>query len=299
MKRLALLAVALVLPSLVLQPAGRAAEASPKHVRLLAIGNSFSGNATHDLPGIVEAAGDKLTFKTISIGGCPLQKHWANAEAFQRGSTNATARAWEALASEKWDFVTLQQYSMDSYKAETYRPFAKQLFDYIRAKVPTAEVVFHETWAYREDDPLFKGGFTQRDMYWKLREAYETVAGELGCRIIPVGDAFQNARSDPSWKGVFPDPSFDYKNPRPPALPDQTHSLNGGYTWLNGTTLKYDGHHANASGSYLAAAVWYEFLFGHSVVGNAFVPRNVSAADVAILQRIAHQTVAEGLKPKK
>lgn len=274
-----------------------AADSAPKQVKLLAIGNSFSSNTTHFLPGIVTAGGDKLLFKHIMIGGCPLEKHWKNAEAFQHGSTNTQARAWAALTAEKWDFVTLQQYSMHSYKLETYRPFAKELHDYIKAQAPAAEIVFHETWAYREDDPLFKKDFTQQDMYWSLRKAYETVAGELGCRIIPVGDAFENARRDAAWKGVFPDPAFDAKKAKAPALPDQTHSLNKGYAWA-GKALKYDGHHANTAGEYLGAAVWYEFLFGHSVVGNSFVPPGMNAADVAILQRIAHQTVTDGLKPK-
>jgi hypothetical protein len=36
-----------------------------------------------------------------------------------------------------------------------------------------------------------------------------------------------------------------------------------------------------------------------SIVGNTFVPPGMTAADVAILQRIAHETVTEGQKPKK
>jgi len=294
------LAIAFV--AALLLTAANAAEQAPKHVKLLAIGNSFSGNATHYLPGIVEAGGDTLTFKHISIGGCPLGRHWTNADAFQHGATNADALAWKALPSAKWDFITLQQYSMFSYKLETYRPFAKQLRDYVKAQAPTAEIVIHETWAYREDDPLFKKDFTQQKMYSGLRNAYETTASELGCRIIPVGDAFQNARADAAWKGVFPDPKFNYGQPQYPALPDQTHSLNRGYSWTKGKDDKWhltlDAHHANSAGEYLAAAVWYEFLFGHSVVGNKFAPKDVPPADIAILQRIAHQTVAEGAKPK-
>jgi hypothetical protein len=295
------LTIALVLCGLL--ATASAADTAPKQVKLLAIGNSFSANATHYLPGIVEAGGDKLIFKHIMIGGCPLEKHWKNAEAFQQGSTTAQARAWAALTADKWDFVTLQQYSMHSYKVETYRPFAKQLYAYIKAQAPSAEIVIHETWAYREDDPLFKDGFSQQDMYWGLRKAYETIAGELGCRVIPVGDAFENARRDAAWKGVFPDPQFDYKKPQQPALPDQTHSLNRGYSWTKGKDGKWhftlDGHHANAAGEYLAAAVWYEFLFGHSVVGNTFAPKELPAADLAVLQRIAHETVTGGLKPQK
>lgn len=289
---------------LLLAPLAHAADdRAAKHVRLLAIGNSFSQNATHYLPKIVEAAGDQLTFRTISIGGCPIDKHLRNAMAFRDGSTAATARAWAVLKAEKWDFITIQQYSRISFEVETYRPFAKQLHDYIKSQAPKAEIVIHETWAYRVDDPLFKEGFTQQDMYWGLRNAYETIARELGCRILPVGDAFENARLDREWAGVFPDPNFDYKNPKHPALPDQTHSLHRGHFWAPGKDgkqeLKMDGHHANTAGEYLGAAVWYEFLYGRSVVGNTYAPNTINAADAAILQRIAHQTVAGGLKPAK
>ena len=135
-------------------------------------------------------------------------------------------------------------------------------------------------------------------MYWKLRGAYESVAGALGCRLVPVGDAFENARRDGAWGGVFPDPAFDARTARRPALPDQARSLHGGYAWA-GDSLRYDGHHANTAGEYLGAAVWYEFMFGRSIVGNTFVPPGMTAANVAILQRIAHETVAEGLKPRK
>ena len=280
-----------------------AAENTPKHVRLLATGNSFSRNATQFLPDIVKAGGDTLTLRQISLSGAPIEVHWRNAAAFQQGETNAAARAWAALKAEKWDFVTFQQSSMNSFKIETYRPFAKQLHDFIKTQAPTAEVVIHETWAYREDDPLFNKEFSPHDMYRQLHTAYITIAGELSCRIIPVGDAFQNARADAAWKGVFPDPNFDYKNSKPPALPDQTHSLNVGYSWKsdkNGkVSLALDAHHASTAGRYLAAAVWYEFLFGHSVVGNPFTPPELSAADVAVLQRIAHQSVADSLKPKQ
>ena len=297
------LGITLVLTSFSVPSIAATGEFTPKHVKLLATGNSFSRNATQFLPDIVKAGGDSLTLKQISLSGAPLAVHWTNAAAFQSGATNAQAAAWSALKEQKWDFVTFQQSSMNSFKVETYRPFAKLLHDYIKTQAPTAEVVIHETWAYREDEPLFNKDFSQRDMYAQLRQAYSTIASELGCRLIPVGDAFQNARTDPAWKGVFPDPNFDYKNPKHPALPDQTHSLNVGYSWKtdkNGKmSLALDARHASIAGRYLAAAVWYEFLFGHSVVGNTFTPQELTAADVAVLQRIAHQTVADSLKPKK
>ena len=100
--------------------ASLAAEPTPKHVRLLAIGNSFSQNATHYLPGIVEAAGDKLTFRTISIGGCPLERHWKNADAFQHGSVDPLARAWTALIGSHATHVLVHEHAwLDDQGART------------------------------------------------------------------------------------------------------------------------------------------------------------------------------------
>ncbi|MGI6098719.1 MAG: DUF4886 domain-containing protein [Kiritimatiellia bacterium] len=184
-----------------------------------------------------------------------MAKHWANAEAFQRGATNKMAQAWSKLTAEEWDFITIQQFSMHSFRVETYQPFASNLCAYIRQQRPKAEILMHETWAYRGDDPIFKKNFSRLDMYWKLRDAYYGVADQLGCRVLPVGDAFENALRDSEWGGTFPDPAFDRKTAKPTALPDQSRSLHVGYVW-SGDKLRYDGHHANKAGEYLGAASW-------------------------------------------
>ncbi len=284
--------------------------AAGKHVRLLAIGNSFSGNATRFLTDIVKASGNgnRLTLGHAALPGCSLATHWKNAELAEEDPPSPKAKAYagktlkQLLAADAWDFIIIQQYSMDSCRVETYRPYARQLYDYIRKQAPQAEVLVHETWAYRADDPLFKNGRpTQHGMYRDLRQAYETIAKELGCRLIPTGDAFENARLSPDWPGTFPDPNYDYVKPEHPKLPDQRHSLHAGYSWGKNKDgswrLGMDGHHANVAGEYLGGAVWFEVLYGQSVVGNAFVPKGLTPEDVAILQRIAHRTVSEGLRP--
>ena len=133
-------------------------------------------------------------------------------------------------------------------------------------------------------------------MYQGLANAYRTIAAELGARLIPVGDAFHQADTDPQW-GYRPDTKFDFKNAQPPALPDQTHSLHVGWRWAKPKDgppkLGMDGHHANTAGEYLGACVFYEVLFGDSVVGNAFVPPGLDPAYARFLQETAHQAVAD------
>ena len=278
-----------------------------KTVRLLTVGNSFSGNATEYLGKIAQAAGNVLVHRSASIGGGTMAQHWAKVEQYEkepqdpRGLYASKRSLKQELQAEPWDIVTIQQASIVSHDLSTYRPFAAQLRDYIKKFAPQAEVVVHQTWAYRRDDPRFTKPSsapgqpaTQQAMHEGLTKAYETIAAELGARIIPTGDAFQLANTDPAWS-YQPDPKFDLKNAQPPALPDQTHSLNVGYQWKKGTdgktTLTMDGHHASAAGKYLAACVWYELLFNESVAGNSFVPKEISADDARYLQKAAHQAV--------
>jgi hypothetical protein len=197
--------------------------------------------------------------------------------------------------------VTIQQASIRSHDVSSYRPYASQLRDYIKKGAPQAEVLMHQTWAYRCDDPRFsvkapKPGepATQEAMYQGLTSAYRTLAAELGLRLIPVGDAFHLADAHATW-GVRPDTTFDFKGAQPPSLPGQAHSLHVGWRWQKTAAgklkLTMDGHHAGPAGEYLGACVFYEVLFGESAVGNAFVPPSIPSDQARFLQETAHQAV--------
>jgi hypothetical protein len=281
----------------------------PKTVRLLTVGNSFSHNATHYLGELAKAAGDTLILHEANVGGASLELHWGKAVAFEKNPDDknglyAGGRSLKGeLTSGKWDFITLQQASIKSHDVTTYRPFAGQLMDYIRQNAPGATVLLHETWEYRADDPRFaqKAAVagepaTQDEMYQGLSGAYRAIARELGVRLLPVGDAFHLANHDPQWGYRASAKKFDPNKAKPGELPDQTHSLNVGWTWKKQADGKLkigmDGHHANAAGEYLGACVWYEVMFGRSAEGNAFVPPGLDPAEAKYLQRTAHQAVA-------
>lgn len=284
------------------EPAANVAQTrQPKTVRLLTVGNSFSQNATHYLGDLVSAAGHVLVHKQASMGGATMAQH---CEKYQRhaqdpkdpkglyGDKHSLA---EKLEAERWDFVTIQQASVRSFDLATYRPYAKDLCAIIKKHAPQAEILLHQTWAYRCDDPWFQGKgkpglpTSQEAMYRGLTDAYQTIAGELGLRLIPSGDAFFLADTDPVW-GYKADPSFDPRQAKMPALPDQTHSLHAGWRWVKGK-LSMDGHHANVAGKYLAACVFFESLFDQSVVGNSFVPTELDADYARFLQQTAHRAV--------
>jgi len=284
--------------------------AAGKTVRVLTIGNSFSQNATKYLGDLAKASGDTLVLRGANVGGASMELHWSKAEAFEKAPSDKAGLysgkgLRELLASEPWDFVTIQQASIKSHDIANYRPFAAQLARYVKQHAPNAQLVIHQTWEYRIDDPRFtkpsdKAGEpkTQEEMHRGLTDAYTTIAAELGAGRLPVGDAFHLADRDATWGYQVSEKPFDFKKAQPGELPQQLHSLHVGWIWRKPKTggkpvLTMDGHHANQAGEYLGACVWYESLFGKSAVDNRFVPKGLDPEYAGFLRATAHRAVAE------
>ncbi len=53
-------------------------------ISILAIGNSFSNDATYYLNDILEASGVENRVVNLYIGGCSLERHWQNIEGNKR-----------------------------------------------------------------------------------------------------------------------------------------------------------------------------------------------------------------------
>lgn len=280
------------------------APAMARTLRLFVVGNSFSNNATHYLPDLAKAGGHELIMAKASTGGCSLERHWNALAADLADPADAKGKIYagkslrENLGADPWDVITLQQYSMLSPDPDTYRPFARKLYEQLKALRPGAEIVLHQTWAYRVDAAKFgqtaagRNAADNREMWEKSRVAYQQTARELGVRLIPTGDAFWRVNSDPQWS-YRPDDQFDAKQAVKPALPAQTHSLHVGYRWGKDDKLGKDANHANVAGEYLGALVWYGFLFGESPEQLAFVPPGIEPEFAAHLRKIAWQVVRE------
>lgn len=279
-----ILAVALVLPA-------HAAERDS--LKLLTIGNSFSNDALGYLPNIAKAGNKQLLVGRASLGGCSLERHARHLREAEAGDPKGKAYDGrslpEILASQPWDIVTIQQWSQLSFKPETFQPHADELIAAIRKLAPTAEIVVHQTWAYREDHDWFKksDGFTPAKMYEGARDTYKNFADGKGFRVLPVGDALNLARQTPRWTFV-PDAAFDFKNPPAGRLPDQRTSLNVGWYWKKNkdgpASLILDAIHCNTAGKYLAGSVWYQVLFNTDTVPTGFTPQGLAAEDAADLR---------------
>jgi hypothetical protein len=201
--------------------------------RILFIGNSYT--YFNNLPALVSElarAGQQCEVQTqmIAPGGKRLKDHWESSVAHQ------------ALNSQAWDFVVLQDQSTlgTNYyfegKArvggdEIFRPYAERWADEIRKHHATP--VFFLTWARRaapEDQSA-------------LNYAYIHTAETTHSVLAPVGLAWSRVREA--------DPSVD---------------------------LYYsDGSHPSPAGSYLAACAIYSAIFRKSP---ANLPARISGAPV-------------------
>ena len=239
-------------------------------MNILAIGNSFSQDATRYLHDIAQA--DKLDLKVVNlyIGGCSLETHWNNvlnnsssySYELNGKPTEKMISIKDALISDKWDYVTLQQVSHKSINYTTYQPYLTNLSDYIKQHAPQAQQLIHQTWAYEEGFERLTielGYSSQYDMFCDLKSAYEKASKDLGnLKIIPCGEAFQIAIKN-GIKHLF-----------------------------------RDGYHASlGAGRYLLGAVWYEALTGRNVLHNTFkkLDEPVSDEEMDILKRCAHEAV--------
>lgn len=292
-----------------------------REIRVLGIGNSFTSNAFSFLhPMGTRSANFRIVLGQAIIGGCSMEKHMRLANLHETSPDDPEGRPYsltsvgedgvnvktrvglrELLASKDWDVVTIQQLSAQSPDIANYRPYARQLYDYIKRYAPRAEVVLHQTWAYRTDgdfDRVFpdKPSYGQAEMYRDLSVAYRTIAGELDVRMIPVGAAFQVAREA---RPYVADSASNRDRLRPPQLPKDKNSLCAGWSWDSSDPprLKCDTHHAGIRGKYLAAAVWFEFLTGANVRAEGIRIETLTDEEAEFLSDIAHQVVAHRRRP--
>jgi|GEM_PF-368630 len=288
------------------------AQAAEDSIRLLAIGNSFAENALTYFSDIAEAAGKQVQIGKACLGGCDLERHMRHVDAYEADPSDPEGSPYadgekslrQLLEQEPWDYVTIQQVSHKSFRPASYHPHVDRLIAYVHKYAPQAEIVIHQTWAYRDDHGFFGEPDLNTDsMYQRLCAAYDALSEATGFRQIPSGDAMEAARQDPNWGPFVPDPDFDPATAVYPELPqNDLHALhNGWYGWKKdektGTYfLSRDCIHANREGKYLLGCVWFEFFFGPSVVGNSFLPSGMSREDASILQRIAHRVAGRSIR---
>ena len=208
-------------------------------MKILSIGNSFSQDAQRYLHEIAAANGKNLKCVNLYIGGCSLKQHYFNMLddekayefEFNGMSTGIKVSIREALKSDDWDCITLQQASHESFDFKLYIPYIEKLAEYVRLYLPKAKILLHQTWAYCDDtEKLSSTGYAHTsDMFHDIKAAYHKAAERIHADdIIKSGQAMLNAYE---------------KNP---------------------DIIYRDGFHASLGfGRYLLGLTWYRALYGN------------------------------------
>jgi len=169
-------------------------------LKVLAIGNSFSEDGTRYLYEIAQAGPVKVKVVNLMVGGCSLHHHHINATGnfrnyhmFLNGMYSGfKVTLQEALLSDKWDVITIQQVSRQSVDYNTYQPYLNFMVDYIRTYVPEAKLYMQETWAYEEGSKLLCETMKyekSEDMLKDVRASYIKAAEAIQADgMIPSGE---------------------------------------------------------------------------------------------------------------
>lgn len=274
--------------------------------KVLTIGNSFTWSLKADLPAIAKAQGDKLTLAFANHGGCTIQKHWKYAkeeeskpEVKRYKYKGKPAKLRDILAAEKWDIVTIQQASPKSWVKGSFYPELDELVAYVKKHAPDAEIVFQQTWAYRNDDPRLKKWGGQKAMYEGIYNNYKEASAKFGFRVIPSGLAVELARAAQPVKFVPVEKSvIEEAKKSQKTVIAQPGSLFVGWGWRKNRKtgkieLRRDSIHLNNRGQYLQSCVWYGFIFKKSPLEIKYQGRNLKADDAAMLRECADKALKE------
>ena len=183
-----------------------------RSIKILMIANSFGDDTVQWVHEIGNDLGIDFTIANLYIGGCILATHLSNleskAKAYEYVTYNKNTQKWSripntsiqgALEKEDWDYISLQQGSYESGRAESYGTI-DTIMDGILALKPNVEFLWNMTWAYQQDSghsSFHIYNHDQMTMYNGIINAVKTkvVPNERFKYIIPNGTAVQNART--------------------------------------------------------------------------------------------------------
>ena len=252
-------------------------------LKLLCIGNSFSVDAMEWVGEIAADLGyTEVVFGNLYIGGCYIDRHIKEIEGSltnytyyletgtaEGGLAKVSTRAYlatDAIVSDNWDFISLQQGSARSYSEEHYANLPV-LIDYVTSMCPNATLVWHQTWAYADWYANEKYNITQENMYNGILDCVQNsvMTNEEIKILVPSGTAIQNAR-----------------------------------TSYLGDTLNRDGTHLDYGvGRYIAALTFMAALTGADISEIEWAPTNIGedVRDVdAAARAVAIESVINALK---
>lgn len=307
-----LLATACIVPL-----GANANEESQKPVlKILAIGNSYTNNATQYISKIAESMGLDIKAASLYKDGCMVQGHLERYEAYEKlghdayyASSNSIKyihlnvngvadtsilSMQEAIASDDWDFIVMHQAPNSCDKLEKYwteeNPDLVTLYTYIQAELKKnnntkCEIVFNQGWSFSHEmsiDNNYKwypvDYENTRDFFLKIEKTVDEAA-----KIVQ------------REKGL--DAPLDII-PSGKAMQLAKDEFGFGDTYGEADSLYADfiSHLSNPIGRYMIANLWIEKFtakagFPVDCRNATYVPEGLSAENAAILRSIAHEVM--------
>lgn len=218
-----------------------------KATRILFIGNSYTYyyNMSGTFAAMAVSEG-----KSISV--CEISKSGYSMKEYANTSNSYGAQVYEKLTTQKWDYVILQENSVNltnNCESDSY-PYIRKIAEL--AENAGAQVVIYMVPTYSKeftwtdsDDLTYEYSPTQR-MYLLGKNTY-SIANEIGAKVAAVGYSFEFC------KNVYEDVNLYYK----------------------------DNVHPSYAGSYLAASVIYSTVFEESPLGIDYIPQDYTMNSVS------------------
>lgn len=153
-------------------------------MNILAIGNSFTQDGVKYLKRIADNQGVEMTIVSLVIGGCSLSDHYRYIKSDNKNYQMEFNGDWtgfhmgikDVILDRKWDVITIQQFSVESPRYETYQPYLNYIVDFFREYAPGAKVYIQQVWSYENDSPILKNWTSYKDteeMFVDTKAAYE------------------------------------------------------------------------------------------------------------------------------
>ena len=174
-------------------------------MKILSIGNSFSQDATRYLNAMAKSCNIELKTVNLYIGGCSLKSHYYNILEDEKKylfeyngeGTGIYVTVKEALMSDDWDYITVQQVSCQANDYVTYQPYLDTLIEYVKKYCPHSKILVHQTWAYENASKRLNdlmGYNSDTDMFNDVKKAYDKAYKAIKAEgIIPSGEVMIGA----------------------------------------------------------------------------------------------------------
>lgn len=288
----------------------------PRPLKILAIGNSYTNNATEYISKIAESMGLEIKAASLYKDGCMIQGHLERYEAYEKlghdayyASSNSIKyihlnvngvadtkilSMQEAIASDDWDFIVMHQAPNSCDKLSKYwteeNPDIVTLYNYIQTELnknnnTKCEIVFNQGWSFAHEmsiDNNYKwypvDYENTRDFFLKIEE---TVAEAVKIVQREVG---LDAPLDiiPSGEAM--------------QLAKDEFGFGDTYGQADSLYADFISHLSAPIGRYMIANLWIEKLtskagFPVDCRTATYLPTGLSAENAAILRSIAHEVL--------